>query len=156
MRRAHSRERWSAGRAVLNWRSMGRCCWTNWPKCHRERRPSFCVFWRIRRSGGLGGKSEISVDVRVIAATNRNVEEALKKGDLREDLYYRLNVFQISLPPLRQRLGDLPVLCEALITHLNRKHTCNITCVTPDVMEAFKKHPGRATCASCGTFWSER
>lgn len=88
----------------------------------------------------LGGKSEISVDVRVIAATNRNIEEALKKGDLREDLYYRLNVFQISLPPLRQRMSDLPVLCEALIVHLNRKHACNITHVAPDVMEAFKKH----------------
>jgi DNA-binding NtrC family response regulator len=92
---------------------------------------------RVRR---LGSKGEISVDVRVVAATNRNVEEALKKGDLREDLYYRLNVFQISLPPLRQRISDLPVLCETLITHLNRKHSCNITHVTPDVMEAFKKH----------------
>ena len=46
------------------------------------------------------------MDVRVIAATNRNVDDALKKGDLREDLYYRLNVFQIALPPLRQRLSD--------------------------------------------------
>ncbi len=54
---------------------------------------------RVRR---LGGKSEISVDVRVVAATNRALDEALKKGDLREDLYYRLNVFQIALPPLRQ------------------------------------------------------
>ena len=92
---------------------------------------------RVRR---LGGKSEISVDVRVVAATNRNVDDALKKGDLREDLYYRLNVFQIALPPLRQRLSDLPVLCEALITYLNRKYSCNITHVTPDVMEAFTKY----------------
>jgi DNA-binding NtrC family response regulator len=92
---------------------------------------------RVRR---LGGKSEISVDVRVIAATNRNVEDALKKGDLREDLYYRLNVFQIPLPPLRQRLSDLPVLCETLVTNLNRKHSCNVTYVTQEVMEAFKKH----------------
>ncbi len=92
---------------------------------------------RVRR---LGGKSEISVDVRVIAATNRNLDDALKKGDLREDLYYRLNVFQISLPPLRQRLADIPVLTETLITYLNRKHTCNVTHVTPDVMEAFRKH----------------
>ncbi len=92
---------------------------------------------RVRR---LGGKSEITVDVRVIASTNRNVEEALKKGDLREDLYYRLNVFRIALPPLRQRMSDLPVLCETLIAHLNRKHSCNITHVTPDVMEALKKH----------------
>ncbi|MGA8028529.1 MAG: sigma-54 dependent transcriptional regulator, partial [Bryobacteraceae bacterium] len=92
---------------------------------------------RVRR---LAGKSEISVDVRVIAATNRNIDDALKKGDLREDLFYRLNVFQIVLPPLRQRLSDLPLLCDALITHLNRKHSCNITDVTPDVMEAFKKY----------------
>ncbi len=92
---------------------------------------------RVRR---LAGKSEISVDVRVVAATNRNVDEALKKGDLRDDLYYRLNVFQISLPPLRQRLSDLPVLCDTLITHLNRKHSCNITQVTPEVMEAFHRY----------------
>ena len=49
-------------------------------------------------------------------------------------------MFQISLPPLRQRLGDLPVLCETLIAHLNRKHTCNVTHVTPDVMDAFRKY----------------
>jgi DNA-binding NtrC family response regulator len=92
---------------------------------------------RVRR---LGGKNEISVDVRVIASTNRNVDDALKKGDLREDLFYRLNVFQISLPPLRQRLSDLPVLCETLIGHLNRKHSCNVTSVIPEVMEPFKKY----------------
>ena len=92
---------------------------------------------RVRR---LGGKGEISVDVRVIAATNRIVDEALKKGDLREDLYYRLNVFQISLPPLRQRLDDLPVLCDALITNLNRKHACNINSVNGEVMDAFRRY----------------
>ncbi len=92
---------------------------------------------RVRR---LGGKNEISVDVRVIAATNRNLDDALKKGDLREDLYYRLNVFQISLAPLRQRLSDLPVLTETLITHLNRKHACNVSSVTAEVMEAFRKY----------------
>src|SRR6185436_20978259 len=53
---------------------------------------------RVRR---LGGKNEIVVDVRIIASTNKNVEEALRKSELREDLYYRLNVFQILLPPLR-------------------------------------------------------
>ncbi|HEY7212937.1 MAG TPA: sigma-54 dependent transcriptional regulator [Bryobacteraceae bacterium] len=92
---------------------------------------------RVRR---LGGKNEISVDVRVIAATNRNLDDALKKGDLREDLFYRLNVFQIHLPALRQRLTDLPVLTEALIAHLNRKHNCNVNYVSPEVMEAFRKH----------------
>ena len=92
---------------------------------------------RVRR---LGGKSEISVDVRVIAATNRVIEQALKKGDLREDLYYRLNVFQIALPPLRQRMSDLDLLCETLITNLNRKHSCNVSHVSPDVMDALRKH----------------
>ncbi|HEX7360425.1 MAG TPA: sigma-54 dependent transcriptional regulator [Bryobacteraceae bacterium] len=92
---------------------------------------------RVRR---LGGKSEISVDVRVIAATNRSLDDALKSGELRDDLYYRLNVFQIALPPLRQRLSDLPVLCETLVTNLNRKNGCSITYVTPDVMDAFKKY----------------
>ena len=92
---------------------------------------------RVRR---LGGKGEISVDVRVIAATNRNLDEALKKGDLREDLYYRLNVFQIPLPPLRARMADLEVLCETLINNLNRKHTCNVTSITPEVMDAFRKY----------------
>lgn len=92
---------------------------------------------RLRR---LGGKNEISVDVRVIAATNRSLDDALKKGDLREDLFYRLNVFQILLAPLRQRLDDLPILTETLLTNLNRKHSCKVTSVTPDVMEAFRKY----------------
>ncbi len=92
---------------------------------------------RVRR---LAGKAEISVDVRVVAATNRNLDEALKKGDLREDLYYRLNVFQIALPPLRQRMTDLPLLCETLITAMNRKHACNVTSVNSEVMDAFKKY----------------
>ncbi len=92
---------------------------------------------RVRR---LGGKSEISVDVRIIASTNKQVEEALRKGELREDLYYRLNVFQIALPPLRQREGDLPVLIEALIQMLNLKHTCRVSEVSGDVIDAFKRH----------------
>jgi DNA-binding NtrC family response regulator len=92
---------------------------------------------RVRR---LGGKQEIAVDVRVIASTNKVPEEALRKGELREDLYYRLNVFQITLPPLRQRQGDLPMLTEALIETLNRKHETRVVDVLPDVMEQFKRY----------------
>ncbi len=92
---------------------------------------------RVRR---LGGKSETAVDVRVIASTNKVVEEALRKGELREDLYYRLNVFNILLPPLRMRDGDLPMLSEALISMLNMKHSCRVTGIEADVMEQFKKY----------------
>ena len=92
---------------------------------------------RVRR---LGGKGEVSVDVRIIASTNRNPEEALKKGALREDLYYRLNVFQIVLPPLRQRMKDVDVLCETLVANLNRKHECNVSHVSAEVMAAFQKY----------------
>ena len=88
----------------------------------------------------LGGKTEISVDVRVVASTNKVIEDALRKGELREDLYYRLNVFQITLPALRQREGDLPLLTEALIESMNRKHDTRVVDVQPDVMEQFTRY----------------
>jgi DNA-binding NtrC family response regulator len=93
---------------------------------------------RVRR---LGGKGEILVDVRVIASTNKVLEEALKKNQLREDLYYRLNVFHINLPPLRERLDDLPLLWEALLRDLNRKHGTKVVDIAPDVAEQFRRHP---------------
>ena len=92
---------------------------------------------RVRR---LGGKSEILVDVRVIASTNKTLDDALRKGELREDLFYRLNVFQINLPPLRQREGDLPLLAEALVRDLNRKHGCKVTEVGKDALEQLRRH----------------
>ncbi len=92
---------------------------------------------RVRR---LGGKSEILVDVRVIAATNKHLDDALKKGDIREDLFYRLNVFRVALPPLRERLDDVTILCEALIRDLNRKHGTKIVDIAPEVLEHFQRH----------------
>ncbi len=92
---------------------------------------------RVRR---LGGKSEIQVDVRVIASTNRPLEEAIQRGQLREDLYYRLNVFQIALPPLRDRLDDLPLLADALISDLNEKHGCRVSGLQAEVLDRFHRH----------------
>jgi DNA-binding NtrC family response regulator len=92
---------------------------------------------RVRR---LGGKNEILVDVRVIASTNKPLAEALRKNEVREDLYYRLNVFHIDLPPLRDRMNDLPLLAEALLRDLNRKHDTKIADIAPDVMEQFRRY----------------
>ena len=88
----------------------------------------------------LGGKGEILVDVRVIASTNKTLAEALKKNELREDLYYRLNVFHIHLPPLRERLADLPLLAEALLRDLNRKHGTRIVDIATEVMDEFQRY----------------
>ncbi|HEX6894725.1 MAG TPA: sigma-54 dependent transcriptional regulator [Bryobacteraceae bacterium] len=88
----------------------------------------------------LGGRSEISVDVRVIASTNKVLEEALKKNELREDLYYRLNVFHISLPPLRNRIEDIPILAASLVETLNRKHDTRVADIHPDVVELFQRN----------------
>jgi len=69
----------------------------------------------------VGGNQTIKVDVRVIAATNRNLRELIRQGKFREDLFYRLNVVEITIPPLRVRKEDLPVLLDNLIVKLNRK-----------------------------------
>jgi DNA-binding NtrC family response regulator len=92
---------------------------------------------RVRR---LGGKNEIAVDVRVIASTNKNIEDALQKNELREDLFYRLNVFRIDLPPLRAREGDVPLLVESLISVLNKKHGCRVTEAQSDVIDILARH----------------
>jgi DNA-binding NtrC family response regulator len=92
---------------------------------------------RVRR---LGGSKEQDVNVRVIAATNKNLDEALAKGEIREDLYYRLNVFHIPLPPLRKHKEDLLLIAQALIADLNKKHDCKVTDLHPDVVEEFRRH----------------
>ncbi|MEO8368241.1 MAG: sigma-54 dependent transcriptional regulator, partial [Candidatus Solibacter sp.] len=92
---------------------------------------------KVRR---LGGRNEFEVDVRVVAATNKVPEEAVSGGFLREDLFYRLNVFHVHLPPLRERKEDIPAMVEALIGDMNRKHDCRVTEVSAEVMEALQRH----------------
>ncbi len=92
---------------------------------------------KVRR---LGGKAEFEVDVRVIAATNKVPEEAVRGGHLREDLFYRLNVFHIHLPPLRERKEDILPIAETLLGDLNRKHDCKVVEIPPPVVQALMAH----------------
>src|ERR1700681_1471100 len=87
---------------------------------------------RVRR---LGGKAEIQLDVRVIASTNAPLEGSIREGRFREDLYYRLNVFPIPLPALRERREDIPVLVTALLEEMNRKHGTKVTDAGPEFLE---------------------
>ncbi|MGM9927383.1 MAG: sigma 54-interacting transcriptional regulator [Bacillus sp. (in: firmicutes)] len=86
----------------------------------------------------VGGVNPISINVRVIAATNVNLEEAIVKGTFREDLYYRLNQMPIYIPTLRNRIDDLPILCHHLLQKLNGEYGRNITGISQAAMERFK------------------
>ncbi len=88
----------------------------------------------------VGDSRPISVDVRVIAATNVSLEQLVSEGKFREDLYYRLNVIPIFIPPLRQRPEDIPALCFHLIRKLNQEYGRRVVGIDPQVMEALKKH----------------
>ena len=91
---------------------------------------------KVRR---LGGTKDIPIAVRVLAATNRAPEKAVENKLLREDLYYRLNVFHISLPPLRDRKEDIPSIATAMIRDLNRKHGCRVTHLSQEVLDWFAR-----------------
>ncbi|MDA3798868.1 MAG: sigma 54-interacting transcriptional regulator [Kiritimatiellae bacterium] len=79
----------------------------------------------------VGSNKTIKVNVRVIAATSKNLEEAMKKGEFREDLFYRLNVFSIQLPPLKDRVSDIIPLCEFFYTKYNKEYGKNVTSTSP-------------------------
>lgn len=92
---------------------------------------------KIRR---LGGTEEVPVDVRVLAATNRAVEDVVKSKYLREDLYFRLNVFNIALPPLRHRKEDIGPISEAMLRMLNKRNDCRVTDIDAEVLGRLMDH----------------
>ncbi len=92
----------------------------------------------IRR---VGGTSEIKIDVRIVAATNRDLEEMVQAGTFRGDLYHRLNVVALRLPPLRERLDDIPALVGHFIEKFNREMGRSVRGVGPYVLDALKRYP---------------
>ena len=99
----------------------------NWPMAERQ-------FERV------GGTQSILSDFRVIAATNRELEEEVKNGRFREDLFYRLNVIPIKAPPLRERQSDIPLLVEYFIQKLNRTKKRNITGLTSEALNSLVRY----------------
>src|ERR671914_2607330 len=85
----------------------------------------------------LGGKADVHVDVRVIAATNRDLEQAVRDGQFREDLYFRLNVVTITLPPLRERREEVPVLTDFFLKKYSVQYNKPLTAVTPELARLF-------------------
>jgi DNA-binding NtrC family response regulator len=89
----------------------------------------------------VGGKHPISIDVRVIASTNVALDEALKAGRFRRDLYYRLNVIPIKVLPLRERREDIPLLCRYFIEKYNHLHQCSVEQIAPQALKLLQDHP---------------
>ncbi len=93
---------------------------------------------RVRR---LGGKDELKVDVRVLAATNRDPDKAVQEGQMRGDLFYRLNVFTVHLPPLRERRTDIPLLVQHFVSRFNSKHGAQVQGVREETLEKLTAYP---------------
>jgi DNA-binding NtrC family response regulator len=92
---------------------------------------------KVRR---LGSKTETPVDVRVVAATNKDPEQSVANGGMRQDLYFRLNVFHIHLPPLREHKDDIPLLTEHILRDINIKHGKNVRGIGAEVLDIFMSH----------------
>ncbi len=88
----------------------------------------------------VGDHRTIKIDTRIIAATNRLLKEEVARGNFREDLYYRLNVVEIKMPPLRERTGDIPLLLEHFINHYRKKYNRPISSISTEVMDVFNAY----------------
>ena len=88
----------------------------------------------------VGSNETIRVDVRVLAATNKDLEEMVSKGDFRSDLFYRLNVIRLTIPPLRERKKDIPLLAEHFVRHFSRKLQKEVIFISPEALQALERY----------------
>jgi two-component system response regulator AtoC len=100
----------------------------------------------------LGSRSVVKVDVRILAATNINIPEALANKRLREDLYYRLNAFTLHIPPLRERKEEIPILLKHFMTRLSEQYARPPLPLTPDLLQACQNHPWPGNLRELGNF----
>ncbi|HEM45510.1 MAG TPA: sigma-54-dependent Fis family transcriptional regulator [Alphaproteobacteria bacterium] len=102
--------------------------------------PKFLRILEDQRVRRLGGSKDIEFDVRVVAATNRPIESAIEDDKLREDLYFRLAVFEVRLPDLKDREGDIPLLVQAFIREFNRKHGTDVEGMRDEALALLERH----------------
>src|SRR5208283_2044111 len=100
----------------------------------------------------LGSTQTIHVNVRIIAATHRDLRAMIREGNFREDLFYRLNVFPVAIPPLRERREDIPELVNYFVSKLSRKMGRQITTIPPSTMELLTNHPWRGNVRELANF----
>jgi two-component system, NtrC family, response regulator AtoC len=100
----------------------------------------------------LGSRSVLRVDVRILAATNINIPEALANKRLREDLYYRLNAFTLNIPPLRERKEEIPILLKHFMTRLSEQYARSPLPLTPELLQACQNHPWPGNLRELGNF----
>jgi len=100
----------------------------------------FLRFLESKEIRRVGDEKPIKVDVRIVAATNRDLKKMVEKGQFREDLYYRIGGFKVEIPPLRERKDDIPILVKHFIDKYNRKYNKNIPGIKPDALEILIKY----------------
>jgi two-component system response regulator AtoC len=105
--------------------------------------PLQAKFLQVLQDGGfsrLGGRTDIQVDVRILVATNKNLEEAIRAGRFREDLYYRLNVVNIPVPPLRERRQEIPTFVNHFLDKYGKKYNKQVSSPSPKLMRMLTRH----------------
>ena len=150
-RRAPSPARWRAASASSRKPTAARCCLTKSRKWTCGCRPSCCAPSRSGVIDRVGGTKPVPVDIRIIATSNRNLVEAVRDGTFREDLLFRLNVVNLSIPPLRERPADIVELAGYFVKKYAEANGVPLRPLSREAERALAPIAGRATCASWKT-----
>ena len=155
MKRAHSPAPSSAIWAASSKPTAARCLLDEITEMAPEIQPKFLRVLEEGQVRRIGGNKIIPVSVRVVAATNRQPSTAVKEGKLRQDLFYRLNVFHLELPPLRERGEDITLLAGYFFESFAAKYQRAVRALGRGLCcERYAPIPGQATCASYATPWN--